>query len=54
MCSRFSTIRFLPTLFAPGSRAEVPIVGRIARDGDGRLGVSGQVDRLAVIATIRC
>jgi ATP-dependent helicase/nuclease subunit A len=33
-------------LFLPGSRAEVPIVGRL--DG-GRLVVSGQVDRLAVI-----
>jgi ATP-dependent helicase/nuclease subunit A len=32
-------------LFLPGSRAEVPIVGRL--DG-GRLVVSGQVDRLAV------
>jgi ATP-dependent helicase/nuclease subunit A len=35
-------------LFAPGSRAEVPIVGRIARAGAPALGVSGQVDRLAV------
>jgi ATP-dependent helicase/nuclease subunit A len=35
-------------IFAPGSRAEVPIVGRIPRpDGDMR-DVSGQVDRLAV------
>jgi ATP-dependent helicase/nuclease subunit A len=32
-------------LFLPGSRAEVPIVGRLA---DGTLAVSGQVDRLAV------
>ncbi len=32
-------------LFAPGSRAEVPIVGRLA---GGTLTVSGQVDRLAV------
>ncbi|HEY6994942.1 MAG TPA: double-strand break repair helicase AddA [Xanthobacteraceae bacterium] len=32
-------------LFLPGSRAEVPIVGRL--DG-GRLAVSGQVDRLAL------
>jgi ATP-dependent helicase/nuclease subunit A len=32
-------------LFAPGSRAEVPIVGRLA---GGTLAVSGQVDRLAV------
>ena len=35
-------------LFAPGSRAEVAIVGRIARP-DGRVErVPGQVDRLAV------
>jgi ATP-dependent helicase/nuclease subunit A len=35
-------------LFAPGSRAEVPIVGRLPRpDGDPIL-VSGQVDRLAM------
>jgi ATP-dependent helicase/nuclease subunit A len=32
-------------LFLPGSRAEVPIVGRLA---NGALAVSGQVDRLAV------
>ena len=35
-------------VFAPGSRAEVPIVGRIARDGGEPLPVSGQVDRLAI------
>jgi ATP-dependent helicase/nuclease subunit A len=35
-------------LFAPGSRAEVPIVGRVARPGAVPLAVSGQVDRLAV------
>jgi ATP-dependent helicase/nuclease subunit A len=34
--------------FAPGSRAEVPIVGRIARTGAPAIAVSGQVDRLAV------
>jgi ATP-dependent helicase/nuclease subunit A len=34
-------------LFRPGSRAEVPIVGRIARPG-GTIVVSGQVDRLVV------
>jgi ATP-dependent helicase/nuclease subunit A len=34
------------TLFAPGSRAEVPIVGRIARPGRKPLSVSGQIDRL--------
>ena len=35
-------------LFAPGSRAEVPIVGVLFHDGRR---VSGQVDRLAVTAT---
>jgi ATP-dependent helicase/nuclease subunit A len=38
----------LAPLFAPGSRAEVPIVGRITRAGAPPLVVSGQVDRLAV------
>ena len=33
-------------LFSPGSRAEIPIVGRLR---GGALAVSGQVDRLAVI-----
>src|ERR1700685_4807279 len=35
-------------IFAPGSRAEVPIVGRIARAGRGPIPVRGQGDRLAV------
>jgi ATP-dependent helicase/nuclease subunit A len=35
-------------IFAPGSRAEVPIVGRIARAGRGTIPVAGQVDRLTV------
>ncbi len=35
-------------VFAPGSRAEVPIVGRFARPGCAAIAVSGQVDRLAV------
>ncbi len=35
-------------IFAPGSRAEVPIVGRIARAGRDPIHVAGQVDRLAV------
>jgi ATP-dependent helicase/nuclease subunit A len=35
-------------LFAPGTRAETPIVGRIARAGRPALIVSGQIDRLAV------
>jgi ATP-dependent helicase/nuclease subunit A len=37
-------------LFAAGTRAEVPIVGRLARRGEEPLLVSGQVDRLAVTA----
>jgi ATP-dependent helicase/nuclease subunit A len=39
--------RFAP-LFAPGSRAEVPVVGRIDRPGRTALVVSGQIDRLVV------
>ncbi len=35
-------------VFAPGSRAEVPIVGRIPCAGAAAITVSGQVDRLAV------
>ena len=35
-------------VFAPGSRAEVPIVGRLARPDGVVIAVSGQVDRLAV------
>jgi ATP-dependent helicase/nuclease subunit A len=35
-------------LFAPGSRAEVPIVGRLHRQGKPPLVVSGQIDRLVV------
>jgi len=35
-------------LFSPGSRAEVPIVGRLVRPGKSPLLVSGQIDRLAV------
>jgi ATP-dependent helicase/nuclease subunit A len=34
-------------LFAPGSRAEVPIVGRLILGGE-EVRVSGQIDRLAV------
>jgi len=37
-------------LFAPGSRAEVPIVGRLARGCGPDILVSGQIDRLAVAA----
>ena len=33
-------------VFAPGSRAEVPIVGRLERPGRAPLEVSGQIDRL--------
>jgi len=36
-------------LFSPGSRAEVPIVGRLPRSG-GMIAVSGLVDRLVVSA----
>jgi ATP-dependent helicase/nuclease subunit A len=35
-------------LFAPGSRAEVPIVGRLTRSGRPDILVSGQIDRLVV------
>jgi ATP-dependent helicase/nuclease subunit A len=35
-------------LFVPGSRAEVPIVGRLERAKDGPVFVSGQIDRLVV------
>ncbi len=35
-------------IFAPGSRPEVPIVGRIPRNDGAPLGVAGQVDRLSV------
>jgi ATP-dependent helicase/nuclease subunit A len=37
-------------LFAPGSRPEVPIVGRLPRADGSSESVSGQVDRLAVTA----
>ncbi len=40
--------RDFAVLFAPGSRAEVPIVGRLVRAGADPILVSGQVDRLAV------
>jgi ATP-dependent helicase/nuclease subunit A len=36
-------------LFSPGSRAEVPIVGRLAHDGR-IVAVSGVIDRIAVSA----
>jgi ATP-dependent helicase/nuclease subunit A len=39
--------RFAP-LFAAGSRAEVPIVGRLSRAGRPDILVSGQIDRLVV------
>jgi ATP-dependent helicase/nuclease subunit A len=39
--------RFAP-VFAPGSRAEVSIVGRLARPGQSPALVSGQIDRLVV------
>lgn len=37
-------------LFGPGSRAEVPIVGRLRRPGAAPVAVCGQVDRLCVSA----
>jgi ATP-dependent helicase/nuclease subunit A len=37
-------------LFAPGSRAEVPIVGRIARANGDPIAVAGQLDRVSVTA----
>jgi ATP-dependent helicase/nuclease subunit A len=39
--------RDFAALFAPGSRAEVPIVGKLVVRGEDK-SVSGQVDRLAV------
>ena len=45
VCVLLDDARFAP-LFRPGSRAEVPIVGRLK---GGTLAVSGQVDRLAVL-----
>jgi len=42
--------RFAP-VFATGSRAEVSIVGRLARAGKPPILVSGQIDRLVVTAT---
>ena len=35
-------------LFAPGSRSEVPIIGRIEVDGKGAVPVNGQIDRIAI------
>jgi ATP-dependent helicase/nuclease subunit A len=43
----FADQRFAP-LFAPDSRAEVPIVGRLARGAGPEILVSGQIDRLAI------
>ena len=45
----FTDPRFGP-LFAPGSRAEVPIVGRLARADGSEILVSGQIDRLVITA----
>jgi ATP-dependent helicase/nuclease subunit A len=45
--SLIDNIRFAP-LFAPGSRAEVPLVGRLERPGRPPALVSGQIDRLVV------
>jgi ATP-dependent helicase/nuclease subunit A len=46
VCRLLDDPRFLE-LFAPGSRAELPIVGRFPRQGR-MITVSGQIDRLAV------
>ena len=46
-CSVFADSRFA-ALFTPGSRAEVPIVGRLHRSGRPDVLVSGQIDRLVV------
>ena len=46
ICRLLDDARFSP-LFAPGSRAELPIVGRFPHGGR-LIAVSGQVDRLAV------
>ncbi len=43
----FADLRFAE-LFAPGSRAEVPIVGRFGRRCGSEILVSGQIDRLAI------
>ncbi len=48
-CWRCSSDPRFAELFAPGSRAEVPIVGRLTHSG-GTIAVSGQVDRLVVTA----
>jgi len=45
----FADTRFAG-LFAPGSRAEVPVVGRLTRPGGPEIQVSGQIDRLAITA----
>ena len=45
--SLIADVRFAP-VFAAGSRAEVPIVGRLERPGKPPALVSGQIDRLAV------
>jgi ATP-dependent helicase/nuclease subunit A len=45
----FDDSRFA-ALFSPGGRAEVPIVGRLARPGGKPLLISGQIDRLVVTA----
>ena len=39
------------SVFAPGSRAEVSVVGWVDRPGQTRVGVSGQIDRLVVTPT---
>jgi ATP-dependent helicase/nuclease subunit A len=38
-------------VFAPGSRAEVPVIGHIPRSASSPLAITGQIDRLAITAT---
>ena len=47
MLALIADARFAP-VFAPGSRAEVSIVGRLERPGGRPALVSGQIDRLVV------
>ena len=51
-CSAVARRRGFRRRSSPGSRAEVPIVGRIELERRGRSRVSGQVDRLAVTAAL--
>ena len=52
MLALIADARFAP-VFAPGSRAEVSIVGRLERPGQPPALVSGQIDRLVVTPSAR-